>query len=344
MEFMATFEPKISRIESATSVQSKIKAARELARDGRPEEAEAELDAALLLDPNSKPAHLMAGTIKARLRKGDDAIREFKEVLRIDPLNVQAHLRLARVHIARKEIDKAQEYVESALRIDSQSPIIHLFLGFIFTQRKSLEQAKDHLGKALRFNPRLVRARTQLAVVHRMEGNRKEALAELNAAMRIEPDNAEVYEASGRLHLACKDYGEAREAFERACSLKPESTSAKLGLIEALVVESQIDRAEEILRGLSSRMEGKANIHKLWGDVYFARGLYREATEEFGAAQVLTLGEEEATSFSPTPESLPADDDLDGWRRQALALKEATDEFRDQQRENVAIGMADEAD
>jgi hypothetical protein len=41
---MATFEPKITRIESPTSVQSKIKSGRELAKQGRAEEALAEFE------------------------------------------------------------------------------------------------------------------------------------------------------------------------------------------------------------------------------------------------------------------------------------------------------------
>src|SRR5258705_10062488 len=64
---MATFEPKITRIESPTSVQSKIKSGRELVKQGRAEQALAEFEAALKLDPNSKSARLGSGALKARL-------------------------------------------------------------------------------------------------------------------------------------------------------------------------------------------------------------------------------------------------------------------------------------
>jgi tetratricopeptide (TPR) repeat protein len=340
---MATFEPKITRIESATSVQSKIQSGRDLAKQGRLEEALAEFEAALKLDPNTKVAHLAAGAVKARLHREDEALKHFREVLRIDPLNLQAHLRAARVLLAKREIDRAQEFAESAQRIDPQSPAVHLFLGHLALIRKDLATAKKHLTQALTFNPRLVRARLQMAAVLRNEGKLDEALAQVNAAVRIAPDNAVVFDALGKLQLIRKDFNSAREAFEKAITLQPgDDQESLIGLTEALIEEGQLDRAEEMLRKAPARLESRPGIHKVWGDLYEKRGLYPEAVEEYKAAQVL------AEKYTGTPvesaeTSLPAADDLAGWKALAGELRKSTDAFRDSVRLQLT-GISVEAD
>jgi Tfp pilus assembly protein PilF len=333
---MATFEPKITRIESAPSVQSKIKAGRELARQGKLDEASVELEGAVKLDPNSKIAHLALGALRARQEIPDDALREFKEVLRIDPMNIQAHLRAARVLISKTELDEAEKYVESALRIDPKSPVAHLFLGHIYLLRRDLPKAKEHLLRTLALNPRLVRARVQMAAMLRSEGKISEAMAQLNAAIRIEPDSANAYESLGRLQLLQKDFSGAREAFEKTLTLRPEDTGARLGMAEALIESGELERAEEALRKLSSRTEGRARLHKLWGDLYEHRSLYPEAVEEYRAAQLIAGQDADASTMQLEPFSPPAIDDLEAWKQLAASLKEKTDAYRDERRSQSA--------
>jgi tetratricopeptide (TPR) repeat protein len=326
---MATFEPKITRIESAPSVQSKIKAGRELAKQGKLDEASVELEGAVKLDPNSKIAHLALGTLKARQENLDDALREFKEVLRLDPMNMQAHLRAARVLISKKEWDKAEKYAESALRIDPKSPVAHVLLGHICFSRNDLARAKEHLLKALALNPRLVPGRIQMAAVLRNEGKTSEAMAQLNAAIRIEPDSPVAYQAVGKALLLQRDFGGAREAFEKALTLRPDDTRAKLGLAEALIESAELERAEEMLRRLPARIEGRSVLHKLWGDLYERRGLYPDAVEEYRAAQLIANQDIDTSSMVSEDSSLPAAEDLGAWQQLAAALKKQTDAYKE---------------
>jgi tetratricopeptide (TPR) repeat protein len=336
---MATFEPKITRIESPTSVQSKIKSGRELAKQGRAEQALAEFEAALKLDPNSKLARLGSGALKARLDRFDDALNDFKEVLRLDPMNVQAHLRTARVLISKEEMDTAQEYAESALRIDPKAPLGYLLLGYIYLSRKDLIKAKEHFSKTLALSPRLVRARIQMALALRDEGKLSEALAQLNAAVRIEPDDDKVHDSLGKLHLVRKDFVAAREAFDKAIALRPESEKSNIetlfGLAEALIANGELNRAEETLRKLPSRIEGRPGLHKLWGDLYEQRGLYPEAVEEYRAAQLIAEQDAGASAIPLEPSSPPAVDDLEAWKELAVSLKRHTDAHRDELRSRI---------
>jgi Tfp pilus assembly protein PilF len=340
---MATYQPNFTRVEASSSVQGRVKSARELARQGKIEEATALVEEAVAMDPNSRIAHMVLGSLKARQMLADEAIREFREVLRIDPLNLQAYLRLSRIFLKKKELNRCEECLENAVRIDPKSAMVHFALGRLAVSKKEGERAKTHLTKALTFNPRMVNARLQLSAVYRAEGNMPEALGHLNAAVRVEPDSYRAHESLGWLHLMRKDYGGAREAFEKALTLRPENEfEARLGLAEALIEEGEIDRAEVVLRKGASGKEGRPGLHKLWGDLYLRRGLYAEAVEEYRAAQMIVADGDETAAGAVDLTSSPAGDDLAAWKKLAADLKVSTDAFRDKSRLRLGLGDDDE--
>ncbi|HEV2946913.1 MAG TPA: tetratricopeptide repeat protein, partial [Gemmataceae bacterium] len=88
---MATFQPKIKRVEgplseTTLSVQDRVKTAHSLMKEERFEDAMVELEAALKLDNNSLPAHLAVATVKFRQKQFALALDHMKDVLRLDPL------------------------------------------------------------------------------------------------------------------------------------------------------------------------------------------------------------------------------------------------------------------
>lgn len=329
---MSTFEPKITRLQPVTSVQTRLKAGRELAKAGRREEALVEFEAAVRLDPNSKMARLAVGGIKTRQKRYDEAIKEYREVLRIDPLNFQGHLRLARVYLAIKENEKALEFANGALGIDPKSPDAMLMVGTLLMARGDLSAARSEFAKAVQINPRFVRARLHMAYLLKRLGEVDEAVAQVNAAMRIEPDNAKVHSVLGRLHLFRNDYVGASEAFQQAIALDPENhTEAFLGLAEAFVRSGKLEQAEESLRRCPEHLESRPRIHKLWGDVHETRGLYREAVEEYRAFAMLSASESpEATPDAVTSDPEPSD--VQGWKDLAASMRKASDTDREQRK------------
>ena len=166
-----------------------------------------------------------------------------------------------------------------------------------------------------------------------------DALAQLNAAVRIEPDNDKVHDSLGKLHLVRKDFVAAREAFDKAIALRPESEKDNMetlfGLAEALIANGELNRAEETLRKLPSRTEGRSGLHKLWGDLYEQRGLYLEAVEEYRAAQLIAKQDAGASAMPLEPSSLPAVDDLEAWKELAASLKKHTDAYKDELRSRI---------
>jgi tetratricopeptide (TPR) repeat protein len=334
---MATFQPKITRVDSpkpeaAVSVQDHVKAGRAFMKEDHVTEALAEFETGLKLDPNSIPCHLWVSKVKFQQKLLEPALDHLNEVLRLEPMNQRAHLRSAQIHLSRRDYDLALESAQNAIRINSKLDIAHLCVGHIYLLKEDLSRAKEYLSNALRLNPRSARVRQRLAAVFEREGQIDEALSQLTAAARVDPGNANVYADLGKLHLLRKDSARAREAFEQSLQRNPkEKHGIQLGLAEAHIGLGELDRAEQVLRDVGQESREGAKIHKLWGDIYHERGLYKEAVEEYEAAKLMVQDEKSGVETLKT-DDLFADYDDEKWKEMATTSKASTDTALAEQR------------
>jgi tetratricopeptide (TPR) repeat protein len=335
---MAQFQPKIKRVEgplseTTVSVHDRVKAAHALMKEERLDEAMVELEAGLKLDPNSLPAHLAVATVKFRQKQFALALDHMKDVLRLDPMHLRAHLRCSQIYLAGGDYDKALTAAEDAIRIDPKVDVPHLAAGNICLLKGDIARAKEHLVTALRLNPRSARARQKMAKALERTGQIEEALGQLNAAARVEPDNASVFQDVGKLHLIRQDFTRAREAFEHSLQRNPSDPApTKAGLAEALIGLHELDHAETILREITKDTRQGAKVHKLWGDLYHERGLYKEAVEEYESAKLLATEEKIEESEALTSGNLFADTDDEQWKEKAVSSKAAVDEALSKQK------------
>jgi len=334
---MATFQPKIKRVEgplseTTLSVQDRVKTAHSQMKEERWEEAMVELEAALKLDPNSLPAHLAVATVKFRQKQFAVALDHLRDVLRLDPVHLRAHLRCSQIYLAGGDYDKALTAAEDAIRIDPKVDASHLAAGNICLLKGDIPGAKEHLVTALRLNPRSARARQKMAKALEKSGQIDEALAQLNAAARVQPENASVFQDLGKLYLLRKDFTRAREAFEQSLQRNSEDTAAtKAGLAEALIGLHDLDHAEQVLRETTKDSRQGAKVHKLWGDLYHERGLYKEAVEEYESAKLLATEESVENEALASGNSF-ADIDEEQWKERAVSSKAAVDEALSKQK------------
>lgn len=99
------------------AVQAHIDTARQLLSEGRPEEALAELELALQIDPESAEAHANAGLALVQLDREDEAIGHFEEAFRLQPLLVRAGVEAAALQ-ARSRPERALELTDEVLARD----------------------------------------------------------------------------------------------------------------------------------------------------------------------------------------------------------------------------------
>jgi tetratricopeptide (TPR) repeat protein len=178
--------------------------------EGKREDAMRSAQAAVKANPNSVSAHYLVGQLHAASARNDEAIAAFTEVLRLNPSVAGAQLELARLNLTRRGGSATSVgYAEQVLARQPGHPIAQLTL-----------------------------VRGLLA-----SGNVARAEREMELLVKRFPKAAGVQAQMGTVMLAKRDAATARQYYERALSLDPNSLDGITGLVTLDIVARRVDAA-----------------------------------------------------------------------------------------------------
>jgi Tfp pilus assembly protein PilF len=328
-----TFTPNIKRVATpAKSPEAAVRTGKKLLKEKKFDEALEVFEDLVKHDQADAFVHAAMGRIKYKQKDLDGALDHFRISIKMDPTKPQAYMHSARVYFNLDQLNEAKEALQNAIRVHPQATMAYLGLGAIYQREKQPELAIEQYEKGLQYNPRVALARRRLAMVLSAVGRTSDAMVQIGAALRIKPDDPETYALKGHLHLREKQYDDAQHAFERAVELDPEGGKipVRMGLAEAYIQGDKLVHAEHVLNGISER-EQSPLLSKLWGDLYTAKGMHREALEEYRAAS-LGVGEDLDIEGMQSTDFLVEDGDDEKWESLATEAQAAATGFVEKHR------------
>ena len=126
--------------------------------------AEAELRAALVLDPGLTDARLALGVALHQQGQFDEAIREYTAVAAANPNSAAAFYDIGVAQAAARRFDEALQAYSKAVVLDPKSADIEFNLGYLlFHDLGRPQEAVPHFRRALELNPKMEKAVFQLS-------------------------------------------------------------------------------------------------------------------------------------------------------------------------------------
>jgi len=95
-----------------------VQTARQLAEQGRLDEAQTLFEGLVVLYPREAYLHTALGCVYMRKGWTEDAIAAFQCALTRDPADIAAHTYLGELHLTRGEVETALEHLAEAVRLD----------------------------------------------------------------------------------------------------------------------------------------------------------------------------------------------------------------------------------
>ena len=193
-----------------------------LVQKGKADEAIAEYQRALEINPNYADAHNNLGNSLFRKGHLDEAIAHYQRALEeIDPNNAAGRTNLGNALFQKRQLGDAIEQYNMAVKINPNYAQAHGNLGVALFQQGRLDDAIAEYQKALEINPKYVEARTNLGNVLLQKGWLDEAIVQYQIAVKINPGYAL---AHGNLGVAFFQKGQLDDAitqFQEALRLNP---------------------------------------------------------------------------------------------------------------------------
>ena len=195
-----------------------------------------------------------------------EAEAELKAALSLDPANVDSVLRLARVYLARKDIPAAGRTLEGALARKVEAAPIYALLAVVYEKSGHIENAIPAMRLAIQLDPESERYRFQYGIVLIDANAPAAAEMRLKEALQSFPKSSRLWLALGLAYLKMNKNNEAMENFNRALEFEPDFPQAYAYLGIAQVALGQYAESTRFYELALQKNPGIAVVHYLLAD------------------------------------------------------------------------------
>jgi putative PEP-CTERM system TPR-repeat lipoprotein len=258
---------------------------------GRNEEAEASFKQAVVVAPQSIPAHLSLANFYWRTGRLDKAEQALNEALKVDPKNVQLHVSLYNLFLSSKRQAQAEAPLKAAVAASNNNGRLVLALADYYVASKRFEDARGLLQALEKDKITATAAGSRLAGVEYELGNRDAAHKHLDALIEKDPRNPQLLVLKGNWLLRERKGDAALEAATAALKLDANEWSAhSLAGETQLMLRKNPAEAERAYREVLRLKPNDVNARMALASIESARGKSSES---------LTLARE-AVQSAPT--------------------------------------------
>jgi len=235
----------------------------------------------------------------------------------------EAMVESARQYLAKNDLNAASIQLKNALQENGKLAEARFLLGTVNLQQGNLAGAVKELRRAAELGIPEERVGPPLARAMVLLGEFDKVLKEFEGRSLADPAaNALVLGAVGDAHLAGRNVGKARAAFEAALQANPEDLGSRLGLGRTRLAAGDVDGAmgdADAVLARSSKGREAAEANVLRADVFMARRQLGDAIAAMSEALKLQPG---AVNYHFAVVSLFLESgDVEGARRQLDAMK-----------------------
>jgi tetratricopeptide (TPR) repeat protein len=227
------------------------------------------------------------GEIARRQGRPDEATQQYNAALQQDPDLGAAYIGLGRVAADAGNWSVAAAHFQRGLDHDGTAAEAHYWLGEALLQQRSANSAVAEYRQAIGISPEYAEAYYGLARAQIASGQPEQieqAKSNLMLALTIRPAYAEVWLEQGKLYEQGRNDQAAISAYSQAISAKPRLAEARYRRARLYIRQDRMSEAESDLEAATSAQPNFPEAHYWLGRVYLAENRPQVARDEFKAA------------------------------------------------------------
>jgi tetratricopeptide (TPR) repeat protein len=257
----------------------------DLERQGKFEQALANYDRALALNPGFIEALNNRGVVLEALNRFDDALASYDRALTLSPDLVAVIKNRGNVMSALDRPDEALANYDRALALDANDADACNGRGNVLKKLHRIREAEEMFRRAVLLNPDHAQARCNLGSVLIDLGKPDQAEPNLRRAVALDPDFAIALHNLGTALIGLDRSDEAVAVIQRAVALKPDLAGAHHNLGVALMELGRLTEAREAAERAVALAPRELSYLRQLGDVgkYVAGDRYFTSLEALAA-------------------------------------------------------------
>ncbi|GGA46562.1 serine/threonine-protein kinase [Okeania sp. KiyG1] len=157
----------------------------------------------------------------------EQAIADLNQAIRLNPKLTKAYNLRGIVYDLQREYEQAIANYSKAIRLNPKSALLYNNRGWTYYNQKEYEKAIADYNQAIRLNRIYPLAYRNRGLVYYKQGKYEKAIADYNQVIQFNPKYADAYYERGLTHKLNKDIEKAISDFEKAADLYKKQANQK---------------------------------------------------------------------------------------------------------------------
>jgi lipoprotein NlpI len=189
---------------------------------GKLDEALADFNAAILLNPSDAEAYNSRGLLFKQMGHPDAALEDYTISIMLNGFNAHVYNNRANVYGQMGQFDKELADYDRAITLDPSYTAAYNNRGMVFVKTGRFNRAIEDFNRFIALDPDNAEAYSNRGIAYALTGQYDAALKDFNAALALSQDFAEAYFNRGRLYSKEGRTELARADYQKACDLRYE--------------------------------------------------------------------------------------------------------------------------
>lgn len=248
--------------------------------------AEAAFKKVVELYPDHAPAYIRLGSIYLIQKKPEEARKSFEMALELNPQQVDAMASLVGIHVQNKKFDAALEVCDKQKQKLAENvsglALIEYLEGNVFLAQKDLQKARERFETAIEKDPNVLAPYVALARIYVHENKLDDAVTQYETIIGKDPKYLAGYMTLGTIYEQQGDGEKAEQYYRKALEINKDFAPAANNLAWNLAERGKnIDEALGFAQAAKEKMTENAAVMDTLGWIYYLKGSYLSAIEEF---------------------------------------------------------------
>jgi len=231
-----------------------------------PDRASQQVAAVLAADPNNSDAYALRAAINARQGKHDEALADIKHALSIKPNQASYHTTFALIEASDTNpagLDSAQQELQKSVALDPKDAHARMLLASLLEKKGDKAGAEQQYLATIQVTPKDYQPRASLAGLYLRSNDKAKAEQTLRKMVEDIPDSDQTSELLKDYYVRTSQPDPAESVFADLTSKFPKSVPIKINYAAVLAMKNEYAKAGPVIDDLYKKNQSLPQVQVL---------------------------------------------------------------------------------